>query len=382
MRVHLVDPSGYSTPYDHALAGALARAGVDVELVTTRFLYGPVPTGGGYAVSESFYRRAAGRGLEAGTSRRALKLAEHVPDMLRYRRRAGEADVRHFQWLPIESLDRLLLPPQRPRLLTLHNVLRRGDARLGGAARRLAAAMDALVVHTEDGARRLRAELGEHPARVHVIPHGAFDYLTRQPDERQLPAELAQVEGPVVLCFGTVRPYKGIDVLLEAFRHVEGAELWVVGMPLHTPMEPLHELASRVPSRVRFVTRYVTDPEIPAFFRRADVVVLPYRRIDQSGVLYCALAFGKPLVLSAVGGFVEVAERHGAARLVPPGDPLALGDALSELLADPEARARLGAAAAAAAAGPYSWETVAGRTVALYERLLGETEAAPIRSGQ
>ena len=64
-------------------------------------------------------------------------------------------------------------------------------------------------------------------------------------------------------------------------------------------------------------------------------------------MLYTALAFGKPIVASAIGGFTEVGERDGALRLVPPGDPAALAEALAELLADPEARAALAAAAAA-----------------------------------
>jgi glycosyltransferase involved in cell wall biosynthesis len=371
MRVQIVDPSGYTTPYDHALSAGLARAGVEVELLTARFVYGPTPREDGYRVTEAFYRHATRRGLEGRWSRRALKLAEHVPDMLRYRRKARDADLRHYQWLPLEPLDLLLLPRARPRVLTLHNVLRRGDRRRSALlTRRLARAMDAVVVHTEDGAHRLREQLGGEGDRVRVIPHGAFDYLTRLPEEHPLPPELAAVEGPVILNFGMVRPYKGVDVLLEAFRQVEGAELWIVGMPLGTPLEPLRELAEMAPGTVRFVPRYVTDPEIPAFFRRADLVVLPYRQVDQSGVLYCALAFGKPLVLSEVGGFAEVAERHSAARLVPPGDPAALAAALRELMGDSEERARLGSAAAAAAAGPYSWEAIARTTAALYRELL------------
>jgi glycosyltransferase involved in cell wall biosynthesis len=118
------------------------------------------------------------------------------------------------------------------------------------------------------------------------------------------------------------------------------------------------------------VPRFVTDPEIPAFFRRADLVVLPYREIDQSGVLYTALAFGKPMVLSSVGGFVEVAERHGAGRLVTPGDPGALASALKDLLGSAADRERLADAARAAAAGPYSWDGIAGRTMELYRELL------------
>jgi glycosyltransferase involved in cell wall biosynthesis len=168
-----------------------------------------------------------------------------------------------------------------------------------------------------------------------------------------------------VLCFGLLRPYKGIDVLLEAWHGIEHAELWVVGAA-RMDIAPLRAAA---PPGVRFVERFVSEGEAAALFRRADLAVLPYREIDQSGVLYTALAFGKPLVLSAVGGFVEVAEQHGAARLVPPGDEEALAAAISELLADDAARARLAGAAARAAAGPYSWDAIAQRTLELYREL-------------
>jgi glycosyltransferase involved in cell wall biosynthesis len=371
MQVQLIDPSGDVTPYDHALCAALARRGAEVELVTSRFLYGPIPPERDYAVTEAFYRRATRLGLEARRVRRAAKLLEHIPDMLRYRRRAREADVRHYQWLPVEPLDLWLVPPERPRVMTMHNVLRRGEGpRAAALTRRLARRMDAVVVHTRDGKQRLEERLGIDPRKVRLIPHGAFEHLTRQRDEVPLPSELAAVEDPVVMYFGTVRPYKGVDVLLEAFREVEGAELWIVGRPLAGSIEPYRELARKVPSPVRFVTRYVTEPEIPAFFRRADVVVLPHRRVDQSGVLFIGLAFGKPMVVSAVGGFAEVAEEHHAARLVPPEDPPALAAALRGLLADSEARSELGRRAAAAAAGPHSWDRIAGQTIALYEELL------------
>src|SRR5664280_167898 len=97
MRVHIVDPSAYTPPYDHALSAALAAAGADVELFTSRFAYGPVPAPQGYLRHEFFYRstRAArGDSRVAQRTRRALKLAEHVPDMLRYRRRARRAAAR------------------------------------------------------------------------------------------------------------------------------------------------------------------------------------------------------------------------------------------------------------------------------------------------
>jgi glycosyltransferase involved in cell wall biosynthesis len=318
-------------------------------------VHGPAPAPDGYEVSESFYRLATRVGSRRPPLRRALKAAEHVPDTLGVRRRAASADLQHWQWLWLEALSARLLPGGRPQVLTMHNVIRR--ARSG---RRLAERMDATIVHTRHGAELL----GGGP-RVHVIPHGAFEHLTRQPDERPLPPELAAVEGPVVLCFGVVRPYKGVDVLVEAFRSVAGAELWVVGRPLGVSLQALG-----APAGVRFVPRYVSDAELAAFFRRADLLVLPHRTVDVSGVLFTGLAFGKPMVLSDVGGFRELVEEHGAGWLVPPGDPRALAEAIGELLADDEERERLAERARAAAAGPYSWDTVAERTLRVYEEVL------------
>ena len=368
MRVQLVDPSAFTPPYDHALAAALARTGTDVELVTSRFLYGPTPEPRGYEVSESFYRRSAGRGLDA-PGRRAFKLAEHLPDQLRFRRHA-DADVVHYQWLTVPALDALLLPPLRPRVMTAHYVVPpRPSRRQTDVARRMFGRMDAVIAHSRQSAARLSDDVGIDPARIRVIEHGAFDYLTSLPDERPLPDELAQPQGPVILFFGLLRPYKGLDVLLEAFRSLRGAELWIVGNP-RMPVEPLRELADLADGTVRFVPRFITDPEIPAYFRRADLVVLPYRDGEHSGVLYTALAFGKPMVLSAVGGFSELASEHGAARIVPPEDPAALAGALSELIADEGARAELAEAARRAADGPFSWDRIAARTLELYEELL------------
>jgi len=373
LNVQLVDPSAFTPPYDHALCAALARAGADVELVTSRFAYGDVPRADGYAVDERFYGWAPGA---AGSSvRRAAKLAQHVPDMLRFAasRGARTADVVHFQWLTVQPLDvRLpplaLAPARRPPLvLTAHDVLPR-EPRAGQlrAQRRLYDRVDAVVVHSEHGAARLRDELGIDPARVHVIPHGAFTHFaeggSRAP--APLPPDLAAVEKPVVLCFGLIRPYKGIDVLLEAWRGIDDAELWIVGLP-KMDLAPLRAAA---PPGVRFVPRFVADDELPAFFRRAELVVLPYREIDPSGVLFTALGFGKPLLLSNVGGFPEVAAT-GAAELVPPGDPAALHAALARLLADPAARERLAAAARAAAAATHSWDAIAARHLALYRAL-------------
>jgi glycosyltransferase involved in cell wall biosynthesis len=367
MRIQVVDPPAYTPPYDHALCAALARAGADVELVTSPFLHGGVPDPDGYRMTELFYRRAGRAGAGGSRAARLAKLAGHLPAMLRLRAHARTADLVHLQWLTVAGLDAALLP-RRPRVLTVHDPP--PTAGLGLSSWRAAARrMDALVSHSEQAADRVAALARVERDRVRVIHHGAFDYLTELTDRRPLPAELAGVEGPVVLCFGLIRPYKGIDVLLEAFRDLEGAELWVVGRAM-MDVAPLRELAARCRSTVRIVPRFITDPEIPALFERADLIVLPYREADQSGVLYTALAFGNPIVATDVGGFAEVAA-HRALRLVPPGDSGALAAALTELLASESERDRLAAAATEAAAGPYSWDRAAESTIALYRELLG-----------
>ncbi len=378
LRVSLVDPSAFTPPYDRSLAAALARAGADVELLTSRFPYGPVPAAEGYRVEECFYRRSAA--LAPGRLRLAAKALEHVPGMLAARRRLGAADVEHWQWTTLPAVDRFLVGDRgHPRLITLHYPLPRpGQRRKLAAQRRYLDRFDAVVVHTEGAAARLRDEVGIAAAKIAVIPHGPFDYLTALPEERPLPAELEGAEGPVILFFGLLRPYKGIDTLLEAFASVEGAELWIAGMP-RMPLEPLAELAARAPGRVRILPRFVADPEIPALLRRADILALPYREIEQSGVLYAGLAFGKPMILGDVGGFAEFGRRHGAAKLVPPGDVAALAAALNELVADRGERERLAAAARAAVAGSDGWDAIAERTLALYRRLRDDRAAAGSR---
>ena len=86
-------------------------------------------------------------------------------------------------------------------------------------------------------------------------------------------------------------------------------------------------------------------------------------------MLYTALAFGRPLVVSRVGGLPELADRHGAAIAFPAGDEAALADALAGLIADPAERERLAAAAARVAGAEYSWDAVAQRHLDLYRQL-------------
>ncbi|MFY9468796.1 MAG: glycosyltransferase family 4 protein [Solirubrobacterales bacterium] len=368
MRIRMIDPAAYTPPYDHALCSALAAAGEQVELLTSRFRHGERPAPEGYELREHFHR--LGGPL-------ASRAAQHPYDMLRLRR-LPRSDVTHFQWLPMPNVDRRLLP-HGPVVLTAHDVIPR-EPRPGqlGALKATYNAVDAVIVHSEHGRGLLTGRLGVASERVHVIGHGVFDYLTRVPDAKPLPAELAAADRPVVLCFGLWRPYKGFDLMIDAFAESDAdAELWIVGMP-RMPERTLRERADAagISERVRFVPRFVGDSELGAYFKRADVVALPYREIDQSGVLFTALAFEKPLLVTRVGGFGEIADVHGAAEIVPPNDSSALAAALTRLLADQARRRELSAAARVLATGELAWPAIARRTAALYRELAQRREAA------
>jgi len=259
--------------------------------------------------------------------------------MLRASRR--EADVVHFQWLAVQPLDQHLLRAySHPRVITAHDVLPREPvAGQQDAQRQLYERMDAIVVHTEHGRARLVDELGVPERRVHVIAHG----ILRPAGDAPLPPELPDYDGTVVLCFGLMRPYKGIDVLVEAWQGIEHAELWIVG----APRMDTAALRASAPPGVRFVERFVSEGEAAALFRRADLAVLPYREIEQS----------------------EIAAA-GAAELVAPGDPAELHDALAGLLADPSRLATLAMSALRLADESQSWDAIARAHLALYDSLL------------
>ena len=373
VRVQLVDPAAYTPPYDHALAEALAAEGATVELATAPFPYGDVPKPVGYTKINRFYTGLPGR---AGSPLlRAGRAIRHVPDMLAWRRSAAEFDVVHAQWLAVQGVDIKLLPAGQPLVMTAHDVLPR-EARPGQveAQAKLYSHADAVVVHTEHGKGRLINEVGLDEAKVEVIPHGPFTHISEMENPLPLPHELdgpgARGEKPVVLFLGLLRPYKGLDVLLDAWDGITDAELWIVGRP-RMDTERLRNHAAELEG-VRFLTRWVEDREIPPIFRAATVCVLPYREIDQSGVLATALAFETPLVTSQAGGLSEAAD-SGAAISVPVGDVESLHDALKMVMGDRERQQRLSSAAHDLATGDWSWNRVAQKHMALYQRLIDES---------
>ena len=348
MRVVLADPPAFTPTYDHELAAALARAGADVELVTSHFRFGDAPAPDGYRRSEPFYPLSS-RLFERSRLRLPVKVAEHPLGLAALRARRGE--VLHVQWHAAPELDAIMFRPHLPSVFTAHDLLPRRTARKQQLWRRLLARYDRVVVHSERG-RETLAALG---VETTVIPHPVFP---SDPERRD--------DGRTVLAFGVIRPYKGLGDAIDAVRTVGDARLLVAGDPLE-PLEPYRERARGMD--VDWRLGYLPQRDVDGVFGEATVAVFPYRpELDQSGALLRALGAGVPAVAYDVGGIAEPVRRFGAGRVVPAGDVGALATAVEELLSDAGALedARAGARRARE---ELTWDASARAHLALYREL-------------
>ncbi|MDW8339250.1 MAG: glycosyltransferase family 4 protein [Thermoleophilia bacterium] len=348
MRVVLADPPAYTPPYDRALAAALARAGADVELVTSRFRFGEVPAADGYRASEWFYPLSSRMG--SSRARLALKALEHPVGMARLA--ALRPDVLHVQWL-LPELDLLLLRSRAPLVFTAHDIVPRRTARYRRLWRKLFARFARVVVHSERGRDALVA-FGVPREKVRVIPHPVFRSDVPRRDD-----------GRTALALGLIRPYKGTEDAVEAVLRVEGARLLVVG----DPRVPLDELRKRAAGRAEWRLGFLPGSELERALSEATVGLFPYRpEIDLSGALLQTLGAGVPAIVYDVGGLGEVVGRFDAGAVVEPGDVEGMAHALRRLLEDPGALARARAGADRARA-ELTWEAAARAHLDLYEEL-------------
>ena len=322
VRVDVVDPSAYTPPYDHALCAALARAGRGRRAGHERVrLRRRCRRAEGYAVDERFYRRAPGG---RGRARRvAAKLASTCPTCCATARHGARgADVVHFQWLTVQPLDVHLLPRSRGRSSSPPTTSCPREPRPGqlrGAARGSTSASTRSSSTPSTAARGCVEELGVAPGQ------GARDPARRLHHSARRRAAAARARRRRGARRPVLRPAAPVQGHRRAARGLaRRSRARSCGSSACRGWTPRRCGPRRRPacasSRASSPTR-----EVAALFRRADLAVLPYREIDQSGVLFTALGAGTPLVLSAVGGFPEVAA-DGAAELVPAGDAAALRD--------------------------------------------------------
>jgi glycosyltransferase involved in cell wall biosynthesis len=350
MRVVIADPPAYTPPYDRSLAAALARADVDVELVTSRFRFGEVATPLRYEAREWFYPLSSR--MRGDRARLTVKALEHPLGMARLA--LAKPDVIHVQWLGVPELDRWLFRPRSPAVLTAHDIIPRRTLSKTAIWRALFDRFAHVVVHSERGRGQL-VDFGLADDKVRVIGHPVF---RSEVDRRD--------DGRTALCLGLIRPYKGTEDAVETVLAVDGARLLVVGDP-RVPLEGLQRTAG---DRAEWRLGYLPDSDLRRALSDSTVALFPYRaEIDVSGALLQALGAGVPAIVYDVGGLGELVGRYQAGIVVPPGDTAAMSSALARLLGDAGALA-VARAGAERAREELTWDASAAAHVELYRELV------------
>lgn len=340
IRAMLVDPSLFTAPYDGALTEGLLAAGVDAIWATRPTRRGDRDEIPPKRMDAFFYRHVDDAARLPRRVRALLKGLSHLVGLcglvLRvYKRRP---DIVHFQWTVLPYLDALailILRWRQPVVLTVHDPVPFNGERISFLQSqgfdlpiRLA---DKVIVHTQAGRQTLIGR-GVPAEMVAVIPHGPLRLTVRLPGQR--PSAAAHEERWTFLLFGEIKPYKGIDLLIEALGILPEAtrrrvRVIVAGRP-RMDLAPIVERISQLGLRdiVDLWPQRVSEEEMATLFNETDCFLFPYRQIDASGVYFLVKSLGKWIIASRAGVFAEDLREgtHGA--LVPPEDIKALSQAI------------------------------------------------------
>jgi glycosyltransferase involved in cell wall biosynthesis/peptidoglycan/xylan/chitin deacetylase (PgdA/CDA1 family) len=394
LRVFMMDLLSIVPYYDGHLCAALARdARLEVTLGAIAYQHDR-----GYFRRQGVLNRpgldVAARLPMPGGLRRPLKAAEAVLNLatVTLRLLVRRPDVLHVQFLPLLEvgvpLEQWALRIARALRIaivhTVHNVLPSGSdqTRHRRAYGDVYRAADALICHDESAKARLLREFDVPAERIMIIPHGPFfsdDASETQAEARRRlrlnPAEC------IVLWQGIVEPYKGLDVLLKAWRQVfacEGtARLAIVGPAKSNHLDALRDLIRdlRIGSSTHLELSFVPVDRLCSWHRACDILVYPYQRGTTSGALMTGISYGKPIIATTVPAMTHLL-RHGEnALLVEHGDVEALSAALLRLVRDHRLRRMLGEASRETWATVPQWPEIGHQTRACYEQVVARRQA-------
>lgn len=377
MNIAMLDPSLFTGRYDDSLCAALAGQGAEVTLLGRPMRATDAIAPQGYAYLPHFFRRSEALRAKMGEGRafRIVKAAEYgLACALGDIAPLTDAELVHVQWLPLAPADRLMLQRLKGRTALVHTVHNadayHADAGLQGRGyRALLDLFDALVVHG-DTTRAALVGQGVDPARIHVTPHPPMRLAAASSEDF---AAIPPPTLPRLLFFGTIRPYKGIDLLIEACLQLWRAgylfELVLAGKPF-MDVAPLTDAVAQAGFADRLITDFgfLTEGRLDAHMARADMIAFPYRHIDSSGAFLSALHHGKAMVTSDAGMFGQLPD--GVAVRAAAGNAPALAQALLPLVESAAIRQEYGARARAYGEEMGSWKDMAVATIGIYDNVL------------
>jgi D-inositol-3-phosphate glycosyltransferase len=380
---------GGDKPYAVGLATELVSKGAKLDLIGSDALDCPEFHG---KPELTFLNLRGDHRLDVSFTTKALRVLTYYSKLIRYAATA-EPRIFHILWNnKFQTFDRTLLMLYyrllgKKILLTVHNVNRgkrdSNDTPLNRLTLRIQYHLaDHIFVHTEQMKAELFDEFDVQGARVSVIPFGINNAV---PDTRLTRTEARQRLGirddeKSILFFGNIAPYKGLEYLVAAFQQIRSRHnnyrLIIAGWPkgCDSYWAAVRETIRKDVQDGRVLLRadYIPDDETELYFKAADVLVLPYRHVYQSGVLFLGYSFGLPVLAADVGSLRDEIVEGETGFVFKPEDPADLAQTIeryfaSDLFADLSCRKRL---IRNFAMEHHSWDLVGRRTMATYAALL------------
>jgi glycosyltransferase involved in cell wall biosynthesis len=341
INVMLVDPSLFTGPYDAALTAGLLASSVQPLWATRPTRSGDCQEIPVEYVDSFFYRRTDQLVAVPRLLRSIVKGIAHFMGLCKLMSRVvrRRPDVVHFQWTVVPALDTLAIGLIRficPVVLTVHDTVPFNGERMSllqnvgfDLPLRL---VDRIIVHTQTGHNTL-VKRGLSAKKIAVIPHGPLRL-------RATPIATTAPRDPrwTFLLFGEIKPYKGIDVLIDALAqltplHCAQARVIIAGRPRMDLSSTQTRIATLdLNSVIELRLRRHSEQEMADLFAETDCFLFPYHKIDASGVYFLVKPLGKWMIASRVGIFAEDMQQPGDGMLVPGGNSAALAFAITNAI--------------------------------------------------
>lgn len=226
-------------------------------------------------------------------------------------------DIIHYQWTKIPIIDVLsfiFIRPKIKKVFTVHNTTSSHGEKetfikkiLGLGYRSFLNKMDSFIVHTSYSKITFIENHSQHKKKVSIIEHGLFKY-TELNTEYSSEAKNYNSNFKTILFFGNIRPYKGLDIAIRALSMVQNTDIKLhIAGRAKMDLGPLKDLVLELglENRIIWELGFIEDSRISTLYKSSNLVIMPYRNIDQSGILMGALNFGTPIIASNLGGFSD-----------------------------------------------------------------------------
>lgn len=374
MKVVMVD-SLIGNAYSTCLSEYLQKSGADLHLI--------VPENRKFSKTEKFKilflspSKAAGHNKFSkmfGFIKYLFLLYKYIKtsncDIVHYQFFRRKEEVLFFKFLKWKGIK---------LIITAHNVLPHENKKVDYFLKSIVYNnANAIIVHSDYIKKKLVENFSIDSSKINIIPHGNFDYylpnheITREQSRASLSLENTD---NILLFFGFIRPYKGVDLLLKAFERAAEKDaklkLIIAGSVLEGRKSLLKEIEDqKFKDRIFPILTYIPNEEVVNYFKAADLVVLPYKDIDHSGIIHLAYSFGKAVLGTNVGDFNEVIVDGKSGRVLKLNNASDLAETITEMFKDKSMLNEMGRYAKHLSETKYSWQDIAKQTIQIYSSVI------------